>query len=619
MNDLITLTSLAMLKVNIDAEKRDYLEYLRPFVLHVLATRSFEFINDEEISRAVEEDFGLRIPRRTINRMLTRLAKKKIIEKDGETFKVNKSIVAPSDIESKRTKARLQIDRISKGLRDFSEGKALQITDDSEALEMLLLFLSKFSIDCLKTYIFGHTIPESPRKEFKYIVLISQFLKHIHTNDATLFDSFIVLMKGHMLANALTCPDLDSLQQTFSKVTFYLDTPLALHLLGLSGPEKEKAEKEIVTSARKLGAKVCIFSHTSQELYNVIRGAAKHLDSTNARGSIVREMRKEGKTYTDLILIAGKREEHLLQCGVRTVETPSYDDHSVQMDENLFENLLDEEIDYYNPNAKIFDVNSVRSIYSLRKGSLPCRLEDAKATFVTSNSTFAKIAFEYGKQYESTKEVSSVITDFSLANIAWLKSPVDMSDLPKAEILSTAYAALNPTDALWTKYLSEMDKLRDGSEITAEDHAILRCDLSTEHLMEMTLGEESALTSRGVKEILEATKKELTKEQEKKLLEERDQHEMTRAELDKNIEDLLMAERKLDRLAGKVATAILSSVIIIIMLIIFFIFYSKDNRIGNVLTIVISMASIYGLSIRKLLGLQRTLKGWLVKKISSTD
>jgi len=615
-NNFTTLTSLAMLKVNVDAENRDYLEYLRPLVLHVILAENYDFIRDEKIAKSIQTIFGLKIPSRAIHRLLIRMAKNKLIKKDGELYVCDKSALPVLSLEAKKANANHHINCITRGLRNFSKGKIFQIDEESEALEILLFFLSQFSIECLKTYVFGNTIPNPPKKSHKYIVIVSQFLRHLYENDKSLFDSFMVLVKGHMLANALTCPDLESLSKLYSKATFYLDTPVAIQLLGLVGPEKETAIKETVTSARKLGAKFAIFSHTSQELKNVIRGAAYYLDSPDGRGSIIHEARRTGRSYSDLVLVAEKREDFLLNAGVKIAETPSYDDHSVQINEDVFENLLDDEVGYYNPKAKVFDVNSVRSIYALRQGSYPCRLEDANATFVTSNTGFAKTAFDYGKQHESTKEVSSVITAFSLANITWLKSPLDASDLPKAELLSLAFAALNPSESLWTKYSLEIDKLKDGSEITADDHALLKCELTTESLMEMTLGEEDALTSRGIKEILETTKNALTKEQRLKLLKEKDQHATTRAELDENIEARLLSERTLDKLADFISKAMLFVVILAIMLVVFFILWKSSNKWWNIPNILLALFSIYGLQVKGILGLQRKLKEWFLKKFS---
>ena len=54
-----TLTSLAILKVNVD-HGRDYLDYLRPFILDVLAKNSPERITDVVVTRLISKNFGPR-------------------------------------------------------------------------------------------------------------------------------------------------------------------------------------------------------------------------------------------------------------------------------------------------------------------------------------------------------------------------------------------------------------------------------------------------------------------------------------------------------------------------------------------------------------------------------
>src|SRR5690606_8746221 len=105
-----------------------------------------------------------------------------------------------------------------------------------------------------------------------------------------------------------------------------------------------------------------------------------------------------------------------------------------------FEGVLKDEVSYHNPRAKEDDINSVRSIYVLRSGTTPRNVEHAKAVLVTSNSGFAQAAFGYGKNHEESREVSSVITDFSLANMAWLKAPLGAPSLPMTEVIAFSYA-----------------------------------------------------------------------------------------------------------------------------------------------------------------------------------
>ena len=74
-----TLTSLAILKVNVDQGK-DYLDYLRPFVLQVLVERKPDPITNGVVSGYIGEKFGLVIPERTVEIVLKRISRNHAIE-----------------------------------------------------------------------------------------------------------------------------------------------------------------------------------------------------------------------------------------------------------------------------------------------------------------------------------------------------------------------------------------------------------------------------------------------------------------------------------------------------------------------------------------------------------
>lgn len=124
------------------------------------------------------------------------------------------------------------------------------------------------------------------------------------------------------------------------------------------------------------------------------------------------------------------------------------------------------------------------------------------------------MAFEFGKTHNSSKEVSSVITDYSLANVAWLKAPMKRPSLPEKETLAFCYAALEPSKELFRKYVEKMELLRSTGNISEQDHAILRLSpLAQRELMDLTLGDEGALTGTGLREILSRVKESLVSEQ----------------------------------------------------------------------------------------------------------
>ena len=161
-------------------------------------------------------------------------------------------------------------------------------------------------------------------------------------------------------------------------------------------------------------------------------------------------------------------------------------------------------------------------------------MEEAYAVFVTSNTGFARAAWEYGQKYESSHEVSSVITDFSLANTAWLKAPMEAPNLPLAQLHSFSYAALQPSNELLSKFMQEVEKLENEGSIDERAVQVLRSDnpLVYSELMDMTLGENEYLTGATPKEVFERVSDHIRKEEAQKLTSEQMAHEATQEELE---------------------------------------------------------------------------------------
>jgi hypothetical protein len=283
---------------------------------------------------------------------------------------------------------------------------------------------------------------------------------------------------------------------------------------------------------RDLGGKIATFSHVRDELEGVIRGASEFIDSPKGRGRIVLEARRSRTTKSDLVLVAAGLDAALERIGVEVRPTPEYEAR-LQIDEEAFSDVLADEVNYYNTRALQYDINSVRSVYVLRRGHAPRSLERAEAVLVTTNVALARSAYEYGRKHEDSCEVSTTITDFSLANLAWLKAPMQAPQLPTRELLSVAYAAIRPSSKLLDRFLSEAERLQARGAITERDLQVLRSDLrAQDSLMELTLGDDDALSAETVTETLRRVKAEILEEANAKLSEEAWRHEATRAELD---------------------------------------------------------------------------------------
>ncbi len=521
-----TLTSLAMLKVHVDQGK-DYLDYLSPFILQVLFDHDLDPIVDSAVSNCLRAQFGLEIPARTVQIVLKRIARHYPIQREHGVYRKTGAL-PDSHIAHKQVDAQRHIHAVLHGLKQFSHGTINPIEDDEHAIAAICAFMANFDVTCLRAYLRGTAIPQLDQVHQTNIVLVSQYVQHIQRHAPEPFDSLLVLVQGHMLANALLCPDLQNFSQTYEKVTFYLDTPLLLHALGLEGADKEAASRELIALLIKLGGNVKTFSHSCRELLGILTAVAAHVDSSDGRGLIINEARKRGTTRSDLLLLSESIEDRLNDASVTIENTPQYTS-AFQIDEVMFEQVLSDEVSYRNPRAIEHDINSVRSIYAIRKNRLAPSIERARAVFVTSNSSFARAAWEFGQQHESSSDVSSVVTAFSLANIAWLKAPLGAPTIPRTQVLAAAYAALQPSTQLLNKYMAEIDKLETQGKISERDHQLLRSSpLAHDELMGLTLGEDAALTEETVTQTLERVSSEIKKEESGKLALEQEQHEKTR-------------------------------------------------------------------------------------------
>ena len=169
-----------------------------------------------------------------------------------------------------------------------------------------------------------------------------------------------------------------------------------------------------------------------------------------------------------------------------------------------FELILDEELSYQTITSKELDVHSVRSIYKLRKRRPSPSFEEATAVLVTSNAKLAKAASRFTREVDTLDEIPSVVTDFALANAAWLKAPLESSLIPDTQLAALAYAALQPSETLLEKYLDEIEKLEARGNVAIAELQLLRgSPLAYDELMVYTLGDTDAVTEDLLPRIIE--------------------------------------------------------------------------------------------------------------------
>lgn len=509
------LVSVAMLKISLDQEGRDYIDQLSSFVKECFPEIG-GVIDIDQLALDVKSKFGLRVPTPVIESSLRRIAKKGVISRQNATYVVAKP-ARDNGFSSRRQQAAGTIAIVVDSFQKFYCGNFEGEINEAQAQDAFVSFVSQNSIECLRSFVYRTPFPKIVHNtQLSYAV--ARFINNAHEHDSELFKRVLVVFQGVMLANSFMCPDLDSMVKKFSGVSFYLDTPIILSILGLHGTADSRKLKDLVELLRDLRGGVFVFEHSLDEVDAVLGWCEGAIQRGEASGRVVRNLLAEGKGLSDLIILRAQVRERLSEVGVSTSPSPPYIE-SLQIDERALEGILVQGVGYPRERAIHYDINSVRSIYALRNGTRPLRLEDAKAVFVTSNSSFARAAFAYSRKYDFAKKVSPVITDYVAVNIAWLKSPMRAADLPKHELLAMCFAALEPGGEVWNSFLQAAERLRKDGVISADELAILRSDGGVrQDMMDLTVGADEDFKVQDVQLVLERLKERLTAEKDREMI-----------------------------------------------------------------------------------------------------
>lgn len=506
----ISLTSLALIKLRRDDKEGDAYSVFEPLVIDLLSKARPPEITDDNVARQFLSYYGLHIPVQSMQHILRRLAKQGYLAREHGMYRVTEKAMPVALLDQDRKEAEENTALIVSEFISFCQKEFDRKISEETAVKAILAFLDKFSVDCLRAYVFHSSLPKPRDQGIKHEYAVGRFIFSAQEGKSDLFKRIIFLVQCQMCANAVLCPDLQSLDRKFGRVSFYLDAPLLLNLIGLHGRPAQQSTEQLLELVRNLEGRLFIFEHSIMEAQTIISNTKPRLHDYSVSNRVLRACRDDQFQLTDIELAEESIDRRLQELSVEIARTPEYvKEH--QVSEVDLEAFIRERVTHATDRATIIDINSIRSIFVLRAGIVPLRLEDAGHVFVTDNSALARAAWEYSKEHNSFREVSPVIADYSLANIAWLKAPMKAPDLPTIETLALCYAAVSPQANFAAKLLGTIDQLRSKGHIDAAAHAAIRSSKAYEkELMRLTMGDEEALRPSTAMAALEKLKEQLT-------------------------------------------------------------------------------------------------------------
>jgi hypothetical protein len=296
---------------------------------------------------------------------------------------------------------------------------------------------------------------------------------------------------------------------------------------------------ELLALLKQYDASLCCFNITYEEIQGILDAIAASLHRAGPRsifGPSMEYFVESGRTASDIELLVARLPQKLKDLTISIVQKPLYEE-KFQIDERRFEETIENAIHYVNPRARVHDVDCISAIARLRRGQESSYPEECKALFITSNVDLAQATNRFFRREASPGTVTPCMTDYALGNLLWLKNPTIAPDLPKKQLLAQAYAAMQPSEQLWKKYLNEVTRLQEGERISTEDYYLLRYSLAAKSiLMDVTDGDEETFTEGTVPEVLEIAKQKLRADLQEAVRKEQDEKHRLEEELQKRQE-----------------------------------------------------------------------------------
>lgn len=528
MKQETTLVSLAILSSRIN-KGSDYLDFFAPFIEYLLRDYN-KPVNSIDISILLEKEFGLCIPHETIELILIRLIKRKVlIRKDRVVMVQSISEKTMSFMERKAEFSRKVLSLIQQ-LVSYSKQELKVDLTDQQATELLTSFLSDFSYSFIGFVLGKCPLPNFEKIDTKEKTIISRFIKYIAEYELYTFENLIIIAQGNMLANALLLPENLCSIGNFKNVSFYFDTPLLLSILDLSGDVMHESTKQLISLIKKLKGRVYCFSHSIEETRRVIIASADNYQ--NGYGQLLVHAKGQNLSKSDLIIKSQKLLELLEDEGIEIEQTPPYK-AQYQIDEKIIEEKLRF---YRSKKAREDDVNSIRSIYVLRGDSSVTNIKTCKAILVTSNESLVECANSYRLEHKDST-FPTLITNFTLKNMAWLLNTPDIST-PKIELMAYSFAATIPGKGFLSEISQCAEQMKEKGEISIEDYQLLKAYEIQEAYSDYTKLSDEVVSADSINSFLAQFKNGIIAEERRKsnILEETNKELKHREECNLKIE-----------------------------------------------------------------------------------
>lgn len=360
---------------------------------------------------------------------------------------------------------------------------------------------------------------------------------------------------GHYYASTILYREFLNIRGKGICSNCYLDIGILFDLLGFNDEFRKQTTSSFLSMLKDKGSILKVFRHNYTEFVKIIEGCLNWIDSSDYKSEKASRALlffiDKGYDKNDIQLFISRVPEKLKQHNIEIVEKPNPNiDQYYEIDRDQLKQLI---VDIYNSDGHFFDleekmktieldIDSIESIYKLRKSNVPINLNETNHVLISTNTGLAYAAAKFektviGRDYFT---IPAVLTDVFLGTIIWVSEPSCLIEhFSRSKMIAYTNAAIQPKSNLMARFSIEVEKARKDTENPITDESaslLLQSNLARVLLADSTLSDLERITyntpyeiqqeiiqsisAKAEKETNQAVEKFLTEKLERETVEE---------------------------------------------------------------------------------------------------
>ena len=255
-----------------------------PFVSTLIASNKYKEIKIEQICDDFYYKYSFKIPAMSMKEILLRMQKKDMIYRDKKGKIIpNLDKIYETDFESEYKETLKKYENISNKYIEFTKEKFQINVSKEKAEECFSEFIKENFLDTvLNDENIKEVIDNIDKEQIsKEMYAFYKYVIYMYKTDYELFKVIQKFCMGYIVANALSIDNISSSNVIFKNKKIFFDTNFILRLLGLEGEFYKNSYMGIIDVLRENNCKLYVFSHTYDEIKNILETAKVNLNNTN--------------------------------------------------------------------------------------------------------------------------------------------------------------------------------------------------------------------------------------------------------------------------------------------------------------------------------------------------